>query len=143
MKNTLKYIVVLILLSAILLVGCASQGETALTITGNVASEQAWTEKQVKEVDSMDVEYTKKDGETNTYTGVLIADLLNMAQPNSDANTVVFVADDGYSAEATLEEVMTCSNCIVSFRDEGGFSLVMPDFSGKLQVKGVVEIQVK
>ena len=143
MKNTLKYILVLILLSAFLLVGCASQGETALTITGNVASEKAWTEKQVKDLDAIEVEYTNKDGETDTYTGVLAADLLNIAQPNSGADAVVFVADDGYSAEATLEEVMSCSNCIVSFRDEGGFSMVMPDFSGKLQVKGVVEIQVK
>jgi hypothetical protein len=30
----------------------------------------------------------------------------------------------------------------VSFRNQGGFSTVMPGFSGKLQVKGVVELQV-
>jgi hypothetical protein len=56
---------------------------------------------------------------------------------------LVFVADDGYTAEVSLAEVQACQDCIVAFRDEGGFSLVMPGFSGKLQVKGVNEIQVK
>ena len=39
--------------------------------------------------------------------------------------------------------MMACEDCIVSFRNQGGFSIVMPGYSGKLQVKGVVEIQVK
>jgi hypothetical protein len=73
----------------------------------------------------------------------LITNLLTEAQPNADATSVVFVADDGYTAEITLEELNACPDCIVSFRNQGGFSTVMPDFSGKLQVKGVVEIQVK
>jgi len=38
---------------------------------------------------------------------------------------------------------MACPDCIVSFRSEGGFSTVMPGYEGKLQVKGIVEIQVK
>jgi hypothetical protein len=31
----------------------------------------------------------------------------------------------------------------VSFRNQGGFSIVMPGYPGNMQVKGVVEIQVK
>ena len=143
MKTVITSTVIIILLTLLTLVGCASQGETALTVTGNVANEKSWTEKQVKDMDANDVEYTNQDGEMSMYTGVLISDLLNLASPNSDASAVVFLTDDGYSAEATLEEVMSCANCIVSFREEGGFSIVMPDFSSKLQVKGVIEIQVK
>lgn len=94
-------------------------------------------------MDAIDVEYTNKDGEVGMFTGVLISDLLNLATPSSDAIAVAFVADDGYSAEATFEEVMGCTNCVISYQDEGGFNIVMPDFSGKLQVKGVIEIQVK
>lgn len=138
-----KSIYLFVFLSFLLLAGCAAQGETALSITGNVANEKALTEKQVKDMDTMDVEYTNKDGEESVHAGVLIADLLNMAEPNTAATAVIFVADDGYSAEATLEEMMTCTDCIVSPQSEGGFNLVMPDFSGKLQVKGVIEIQVK
>lgn len=143
MKNYQKTIVLFLLITAFVLAGCGAQGETALTLNGNIAKEQAWTEAQVKKMDSIEVEYTNKDGEVTTYTGVLISDLINLAEPNSGASSVVFVADDGYSAEATLDEVKNCMDCIVAFRDEGGFSVVMPEFSGKLQVKGVIEIQIK
>jgi hypothetical protein len=149
--KSLKTLFVVVFIVALLLVGCSSgeeaapadSGEVALKITGSVANEQAWTEAQVKAMDTMEAEATNKDGETKTYTGVLITDLLAEAQPNAEATTVVFVADDDYTAEITLEELNACSDCIVSFRNQGGFSTVLPEFSGKLQVKGVVEIQVK
>ncbi len=143
--KSLKTLCIVLIVSALLLAACSTGGggEVALKVTGSVANEQAWTEAQVKAMDTLEVESTNKDGETKSYTGVLITDLLAEAQPNADAATVVFVADDGYTAEITLEELNACADCIVSFRDQDGFSTVMPDFSGKLQVKGVVEIQVK
>lgn len=140
--KSLKIFFVVLFVSAILLTAC-SGGEVALKVTGNVAKEKGWTEAKVKAMKTLDVESTNKDGETSTYTGVLITDLLAEAKPNADATSVVFVADDGYTAEVTLEELNACADCIVSFRNQGGFSTVMPDFSGKLQVKGVIEIQVK
>ena len=118
-------------------------GDIALRITGLVANEQAWTEDQVKSLPSLDVESTNKDGETATYTGVLISDLLGLAEPLPEATTLVFVADDGYTAEISLAEVLACTNCILSFRNQGGFSAVLPGFPGNLQVKGVVELQLK
>jgi tungstate transport system substrate-binding protein len=120
----------------------APAAATALKVTGSVASEQAWTEDEVKAMAAIDVESTNNDGQTATYTGVLISDLLAAAQPNPDANLVVFVADDGFTSEIPLEEVSACADCIVSFRNQGGFSSVMPGKPGKLQVKGLVEIQV-
>jgi hypothetical protein len=56
---------------------------------------------------------------------------------------LVFVAGDGTTAEVTLAEVRARTNCIVSFRKQGGFSTLLPDFPGRLQLHGVVEIQVK
>jgi DMSO/TMAO reductase YedYZ molybdopterin-dependent catalytic subunit len=103
----------------------------------------AWSEAEVKAMPTMEAESTNKSGQTETYTGVLIADLLALAAPQADAATVVFVADDGFTAEAPLAEVLACANCIVSFRNQGGFSVVMPGYPGNMQVKGVVEIQVK
>ena len=145
--KSLKTLFVVLFVLALLLTACSSgggdEGPVALKVTGSVANEQAWTEAEVKAMDTMEAVSTNKDGETSTYTGVLITDLLAEAQPNADATTVVFVADDGYTAEITLEELNACPDCIVSFRNQGGFSTVLPNFSGKLQVKGVVEIQVK
>jgi DMSO/TMAO reductase YedYZ molybdopterin-dependent catalytic subunit len=115
----------------------------ALKITGEVETEVGWTEEKIRSMDAIEAESTNKEGETSTYTGVRISDLLSKADPKDGATTVVFVADDGYSAEAPLADIEACADCIVSFRNQGGFSIVAPGFAGNVQVKGVVEIQVK
>ncbi len=117
--------------------------DVALKITGLVANEMAWSEAEVRDMETMTVEAKNKDGETKSYTGVSLNALLALAAPSADAVTLEFIADDGYTAEITLAEVQPCTNCIVSFREQGGFSTVLPDFSSKVQVKGIVEIRVK
>lgn len=117
--------------------------DAALKITGNVETEVGWTEEKIRSMDTIEAQSTNKQGETSTYTGVRISDLLSKAGPAEGATTVVFVADDGYSAEAPLADIEACADCIVSFRNQGGFSIVAPEFPGNVQVKGVVEIQVK
>ena len=120
----------------------APMAEVALKVTGDVANEQAWTEDEVKAMDTLDVESTNNKGEKSTYTGVLLSDLISAAEPNADANLVTFVADDGTTAEISLDELMACNDCIASFRNQGGFSTVLPGYDGKMQVKGVVEIHI-
>jgi DMSO/TMAO reductase YedYZ molybdopterin-dependent catalytic subunit len=117
--------------------------DAALKVTGAVDTEIGWTEDQLRSMDTMEAESTNKAGETSTYIGVALNDLLGKAGVGGDASTVVFVADDGYMAEVALAEVQACADCIVSFRNQGGFSTVLPGFPGNVQVKGVVEIQVK
>ncbi len=114
-----------------------------LAITGKVAAPQAWKEADVKAMPTMESQATNKQGVMSTYTGVSLKALLDQAKPAADAATQVFVASDGFTAEMALSDAMACAKCIVSFRDQGGFSLVAPDFPSKLQVKGLVEIQVK
>jgi DMSO/TMAO reductase YedYZ molybdopterin-dependent catalytic subunit len=116
--------------------------DAALKITGAVETEIGWTEDQVRAMDTTEAESTNKDGETKTYTGVSINDLLDKAGVEG-ATTLTFVADDGYSADVPLADVQACADCIVSFRNQGGFSTVLPGFPGNAQVKGVAEIQVK
>ena len=117
--------------------------DAALKITGDVKTEVGWTEEKIRSMDTIEAQSTDKSGETSTYTGVRISDLLSKADPNDGAATVVFVADDGYSAEVPLAEVEACADCIVAFSNQGGFRIVAPDLPGNVQVKGVVEIQVK
>ena len=121
----------------------AAAGVAALKITGKVGAEQAWSEEQVKALPTTEVESTNSKGEKDKYTGVKLAELLALAAPAADAKTIVFVADDGYTAEAPLADLLACGDCIVSFRSNGGFSTVLPNFDKSLQVKGVTEIQVK
>ena len=117
--------------------------DAALKITGAVENEIGWTEEKIRSMDTIEAESTNKEGQTSTYTGVPISDLLGKAGPNDGATTLAFVADDGYAAEAPLADIQSCEDCIVSFRNQGGFSIVAPGFPGNVQVKGVVEIQVK
>lgn len=121
----------------------AATPAVALKITGLVEAEQAWAEADVKAMTTMEVEAANKDGVMSKYTGVSLKALLELAKPKAEATTVVFVADDGFTAELPLADALACEKCIVSFRDKGGFSTVMPDMASKLNVKGVVEIQVK
>mgnify|MGYP001073483891 CR=1 FL=1 len=167
MKKNSYLLLVLFTLAALLLAGCGTTEEAvpteavtvveqatavvadepaaavALKITGLVTTEMAWTEDEVKAMESMTVQAANNDGEMKDYTGVPVNALLGLAGVAADATAVVFVADDGSIAEVALADLQACSECIVSFRNNGGFSTVMPGFTSKEQVKGVVEIQVK
>ena len=149
LKRTLMLLGLAIIVIAAL-AGCggtsgegAPSGEVALEVTGNVENEMAWTEEEVRSMDTVEAQRENKEGEMSTYTGVPIKSLLEEAGVPDDATTVTFVAEDDYTADVDLADVMACDDCIASFRNQGGFSIVMPGYSGKLQVKGVVEIQVE
>jgi tungstate transport system substrate-binding protein len=118
-------------------------GDVALKVTGKVETEMEWSEETVRAMDTIEAQSTNNKGETSTYTGVPVNALLELAGVQSDAATLVFVADDGYTAKLPLADVQACQDCIVSFRNQGGFSMVMPGFEGSAQVKGVIEIQVQ
>ena len=145
--------VVLAVLVLGVLAGCggAAEEETAggipadaaLKITGNVNNEIGWAEADVRAMDTIEAQAPNKEGVVSTYTGVPINTLLEKAGVKEGATTLVFVADDGYTAEVPLADVQSCADCIVSFREQGVFSTVLPGFSSKAQVKGIVEIQVK
>lgn len=120
-----------------------AEPSVALKITGLVTNEMGWTEAEVRAMETMTVDYTNKDGVTSSYTGVSLSALLALAGPKAEAAAIVFIADDGYSAEGTLAEILACADCIVAFNDDGGFRMILPDLSSKLQVKGVIEIQLK
>lgn len=152
--NTKKSFLLMVLLAVgLVLSGCGGQetveapepveiAEPALTITGSVGEELTWTMDELQLMDAVDAEYTGKDGETETFNGVSLVDLLVDANPDEGAETVVFTAGDDYQAEAALGEVLDCADCVVAF-DGDSLRLVMPDFSGKLQVKDLVRIGIQ
>lgn len=115
----------------------------AFAITGLVDKEQAWSESEIRALPTTKAEGKSNKGEADSYTGVLISDLLLLAGPKAEAATLVFIGDDGSTVEAALADVQACTNCIVSFRNNGGFSLLLPFLSEQLSLRGVLEIQVK
>jgi len=121
----------------------AAAGDSALRITGKVAQEMGWSEEELKAMETLDVEMENSDGAKETYTGVPLVALLALAQPKSDASTLVLVADDGYTVELPLADVQACADCIAQFRSQGGLTSRMPGFAKNASVKGLIEIQVK
>ena len=121
----------------------AAAPAAGLKVTGLVNKPAAWTEAEVKALPTTEAERANKEGVMEKYTGVALIKLLELVEVKPEATTLVFVAEDGYTADVPLADVMKCANCILSFRSNGGFSSVLPDFSGKAQVKGVVEMQLK
>ncbi len=117
--------------------------DAAFKITGLVDQEVGWAEADIRAMDTIDVQSKNNQGEASTYTGVPLTSLLDAAGIKAGASSLVFVGDDGYTAEAPLADVQACTDCILSFRSKGGFSAVLPGFDSGLQVKGLVEIQVK
>ncbi len=114
----------------------------ALKMTGP-ALELSWTEEQLKALGTIDVDYTGKDGTTTTYTGVLITKLLEEAKAPADAIGLVLVASDAYTAALAMADIQGCADCIVAFDPNGGLRSVLPNLSGKAQVKNLVEIYVQ
>jgi len=151
MKKHLHVLLAILTIFVLLLAGCgegasvpaeSEEGDAALTVSGAVDQELSLSMDDLQGMETVDVEYTGKDDETEAYTGVPVNDLLSEASLGGDASAVVFVASDGYEAELPLSDLEGCSDCVVAF-DGDELRMVLPGFSGKVQVKGVVEIQVK
>lgn len=147
MKKSM-FIVAGLLLLSVLVNSCAPQAETAvaepaaaeamLTVSGAVSASLA--EADLKAMPVTEADYTNKDGETTTYSGVSFTDLLNAVKAEAFTNLTLVAADD-YSVDVTADEISACPNCIVAL-DDGSLRSVMPDFGGKFQVKDLVEIKV-
>jgi hypothetical protein len=140
MKKSILFTSLFILVA--LLAACSQTPEAVVTETAvlTVGSEE-FSLLELEAYDRLSADYTNKDGETTTYQGVALIDLLQDANLTS-GETLVFTASDGYEAEMPLAEALSCANCIIAF-DEDILRMVMPDMSSKLQVKDVTKISVK
>jgi DMSO/TMAO reductase YedYZ molybdopterin-dependent catalytic subunit len=89
-----------------------------------------------------------------SYTGVLLEDLLNQSQPNSDASYVFIQASDGYGLTLTIQEAQN-QNAIISYQKDGKpLSLLKDGGEGPLRliiggdefaqrwIRGVVSIEI-
>lgn len=132
----LRFIASLLIFMAIL-TACAPTGATVLTVGG-----QEYTQSELEALGTQSVDYTNNDGEVTTYSGVPLSTLLEDAGASDSGANITFTASDNYEAEASVDEVMACADCIVAF-DDGSLRVVMPDFSSKLQVKDLVSITVQ
>jgi len=115
-----------------------------LLITGAVDTETLLKESDLKglPVVKINAEHPKKG--MQEYEGVLIKDLLALAQVKAGSSKVVFAASDRFSAEVSLSDLDKCTDCMVAFTDQAGlYQLVLPGFQSNFWVKGLAIITIE
>jgi hypothetical protein len=146
------YVLGLVLVAA-LVVSCAPAAESAPVAEAVEVAEDAalkmsglvdmgWSVEELKALPVTETDYTNKDGETKTYSGVSFADLFEKAGVDSYASVTLIAADD-YSVGIDQKTLDACTTCIIAIEDDGGLRSVMPDMQGALQVKDLVALEVK
>lgn len=151
-KMTVVIIALLLMLSGF--AGCAQAAPeqqappaepamAALVFTGKVDNPGSWTLADLQAMDAISVDTTDKNGNTVHSTGVKLLDLVDAVGLQSGVIALTFVGSDGYEAKIDIAELQPCAECIVAIQDDGTLNSVLPGFSGKLQVKGVVEIRAE
>ncbi len=142
-----------LLMVAALVVSCAPAAETApvaeavevaadapLKMSGLV--DMSWSLDDLKALPVTETDYTNKDGETKSYSGVSFSDLLKAAAVEEYASVTLIAADD-YSVGIDQKTLDACTTCIIAIEEDGGLRSVMPDMEGSLQVKDLVALEVK
>jgi len=138
-----KKLVLSLILTALMVAVAACGGskeETTFKVSG--LAEVSFSAQSLSSIEMVAVEYTEKDGSVNTYNGYPLTAVIALAGI-SDFSLVTMRAADGYSADVTADELAPCLECIVALDDEGNWRTVMPGFSGKQQVKDLVELDIQ
>ena len=121
-KNALQALLITVI-GALFLTACASAPivDWNLSITGDVASPITVSYKELSKMlqtDLKDILMDKSIGEdeVGSWSGVLVADLLQQAGAPDDFVSVTAVAGDGYAIEITRDELQ---NAIIALKQEG------------------------
>lgn len=140
----MKKRLILGMLISVMLFAVAACGKAANDAMFKVSglANVSFSAQSLGSIESMDVEYTEKDGSVSNYTGFPIAAVIELAGI-TDFSTITMIASDDYSAEVTADELTACADCIVALDGEDGWRAVMPGFSGKQQVRDLVELNIQ
>jgi hypothetical protein len=123
--------------------GQAAPGpNAALAITGAAGAEFTLDATTLAGIEVVEITAEHPRDGSLQYTGVRLNDLLDLAEADAAAETLVLTASDGYSVRVGFADVRACADCLVAFNDDGGFDLVLPDMEMSAWVKDVVTIEV-
>ena len=132
-------IIITLLIIAALVGACSTSSDPVLSVSGS--TDKTYTKKELKDFSQVGSAYMNKDGEVTEYIGVPMKSILEDCGVEK-YSSVMMVASDGYSAEITYDELTVCNKCIITFLENDGLLAVMPDFSSKLQVRDLIELQI-
>jgi ABC-type thiamin/hydroxymethylpyrimidine transport system permease subunit len=117
-------------------------GTPAITISGDISNSYEFPNPDFSpEQVSREMEYR---GLSTKYTGYLLRDVIDHAQPAPAADTLLIEAADGYAFLISFDELKTNPNILLVGQGRGKnttFDIVGPE-SSKAWVRGVVELTV-
>lgn len=96
---------------------------------------------QVMNVVELEIEHPKKG--LQTYQGIRLNDLLNLAGADPAAAVLVITASDSYAAEVNLDDVLNCADCLISLEEDGTLNMVMAGMESNFWIKDVNFLEVK
>jgi DMSO/TMAO reductase YedYZ molybdopterin-dependent catalytic subunit len=118
--------------------------EGDLTVIGLVDNPLALSEADLRAMDVVEITAEHPKRGQQEYEGVLLSALFDRAGVQSDANKMVMVAGDGYTAEIFMAEVLDCADCLVGFTNTPGkLKMVLPGLPSNVWVKGVVQLRIE
>lgn len=115
------------------------------SITGKVDQEVGYSEADIRNklaVVIITAEHPKSG--SAEFEGILLSQFFSIAGIKTDATSLLVTADDGYSVEIPLADVLAQPDCMLAFTNTPGkFKLVMPGLPSSAWVKNVVNIDVQ
>jgi hypothetical protein len=118
--------------------------DTPFSIIGMVNTISGFTEESLRALEVVKITAEHPKSGTAEYEGVRLSELFDLVGIKAGATKLVITADDGFSAEVSLAEVLAIPDCLLGFTETPGkFKMVMPGLPSNTWVKGVVSIEVK
>lgn len=115
----------------------------ALMVYGQVLNKLILGMENLQAMNVVDLEAEHPKKGLQSYQGIRLNDLLNLAGADPGAVNLVITASDGYAAEASLSDIRNCADCLLAFAEDGTLSMVMPGLESNFWVKQVNFLEVK
>jgi DMSO/TMAO reductase YedYZ molybdopterin-dependent catalytic subunit len=115
----------------------------ALMIFGNVLNKLTLKLENLESMNPVEIEAEHPKKGLQTYRGIRLNDLLNLAGPDDAATTLVMTSSDGYTTEVSLSDVQDCPDCLIAFEEDGTLSMAMVGMESNFWAKMVNFLEVK
>lgn len=115
----------------------------ALIIYGDVLNKLTLKLENLESMNPVEMEAEHPKKGLQTYRGLLLNDLLNLAGPGEAATTLVVKSSDGYTTEFNLSDVQNCPDCLLAIDEDGSLNLVMVGMESNFWAKMVNFLEVK
>ncbi len=115
----------------------------ALMVYGKVMNKLTLGLENLKAMNVVDIEAEHPKKGMQSYQGVSVNNLLNLAGMDAAATALLITASDGYKTEVSLADLKNCADCLIAFEEDGTLSMVMPGMESNYWAKQVNFLEVK